>query len=590
MPSINLSLRPLFWSMTSVILLSSSLLALAPSLESSWKQDAQTRHTVASMALLDAGIEAAWRVSAERGPSNGLLGADDAEQAAWRIRLAAQRAATDSALEHLHALLGDSAEWRTQATIVAQVMHDLSMQRAQIDRFATLPLVRREPAVMEQRVAGMIALVAPLAAINVRIGADIVRHDQSQTDNVEIALLAAELREYVGQIGSRVAVGLFRRQGLDMPHQRTIDQLNGRVDELQFLIQTRLADNATDIDFRAPQGASIARDLAADAALVDQIEAMLRASRAGNPDRLPTPGQFTDRYVPRMASIEALPDLIVGDATRRAEHSRRQATLWMLLTGTTIASLLGVIAFAGVLLNRSVIRPLVAVTAHIRTVAAKCEPIDPQRRTGGEIAELLHASEVLRQANHRRQRLERERDKLLQRLRKLANTDHLTGLLNRRVFHADGVSALKAGREIAVLLCDVDHFKQVNDRLGHTAGDQVLRLAAQRLRHAIGDAGTVYRYGGEEFAVILETGPQDHSPSRVMAERLRAAFADAPFLVDTETLKITVSIGVSRSVRGDDLSVLLDRADKALYQAKHQGRNCVRSFAARQSSEQACSA
>src|SRR6266702_3302209 len=196
---VALRLSPLFWLISCVILLSSALLAAAPSLRNSWEQVANSRQTVARVALLDAGIKAAWQVSTERGPSNGLLGADTGETPVWRERLDAQRVASDRALAHLRDLLiQGGAEQRAQAPILAQVMTDLRVQRVEIDHVAALPLASRDPLTMEQRVDGMIALEAPLAGINVRTRADIVRHDQSPADNVEVALLAAELREYVG--------------------------------------------------------------------------------------------------------------------------------------------------------------------------------------------------------------------------------------------------------------------------------------------------------------------------------------------------------------------------------------------------------
>lgn len=577
MPPIALRLRTLFWLISFVILLSSTLLAFAPSIESSWERVAQNRQTVRRVALLDAGIKAAWRISAERGPTNGLMGADGDEQAVWRARLGAQRAASNRALAHLRDLLSqDGAAQQAQALTVVHVMNDLSAQRAQIDRFAALPLLRRDPPIMAQRVDGMIALVAPLAGINVRIGADIVRHDRSQADDVVIALLAAELREYVGQAGSRVAVGLFRQQGLSAPERRVIDQLKGRVDELQFLMETRLASHAEETSVPALKSVAITQDLAASATLVEQALVTMQASgAAGSVARL-TPGQFTDRYVPKMAPIETLPDLVLFEATHRAEYSHRQAILWMWITSAAIASLLGVVTITGVFLNRFVIQPLVAVTAHIRAIVAKCEPANPVRRTRGEIADLLHASAVLRRANRRRLRLEREREELLHQLSRLADTDHLTGLLNRRAFNADGLRALTAGREIAVLLCDVDHFKEVNDRLGHAAGDQVLLLVAQRLSDALRTSDTLYRYGGEEFAVIIETSQRDHTPPHLVAQRLCETLEAAAFSVGTGTLRVTVSIGVSCSILGDDLTTLLERADRALYRAKHDGRNCVR--------------
>ncbi|MFM0229854.1 diguanylate cyclase [Paraburkholderia sediminicola] len=581
-PPVALRLSPLFWLISCVILLSSALLAAAPSLRSSWDQVANSRQTVARVALLDAGIKAAWQVSTERGPTNGLLGADTGETPVWRERLDAQRIASDRALAHLRDLLAqDDAEQRAQAPILAQVVMDLRTQRLEIDRVAALPLVSRDPLTMEQRVDGMIALVAPLAGINVRTGADIVRHDQLAADNVEVALLAAELREYVGQAGSRVAVGLFRRRGLSAQQRRAIGLLEGRIDELQFLINMRLDHHSDDADFMALRSLPITQDLADGETLVEQTLAAIQTPQADGSGPELTPGQFSDRYVPKMGSLEALPDRVLDEANLRAEHALRAAHLWLWISGIAITALLGVVTTMGVLLNRCVIRPLLAVTAHIRAIVEECEPAaDAARERRGEIADLLHASAVLRRANRRRQRLERERDALLQRLGRLAETDHLTGLLNRRVFDSDCARALSEDRKIAVLLCDIDFFKQINDRFGHATGDQVLLRMAQRLESGLRASDALYRYGGEEFAVIVEMSGQGPTLPLSLAERLRETLEAAPLAVGLETLRVTLSIGVSWSVPGDNLRALVERADKALYRAKHDGRNCVRANSA----------
>ncbi|PZP28360.1 MAG: GGDEF domain-containing protein [Roseateles depolymerans] len=163
-------------------------------------------------------------------------------------------------------------------------------------------------------------------------------------------------------------------------------------------------------------------------------------------------------------------------------------------------------------------------------------------------------------------------------LEKLASHDPLTGLANRRILDdrlaealaLDRRYAAKSGRRHALLLIDADHFKQVNDVHGHTAGDAVLRQLAGLLRQSVRASDTVARFGGEEFAVLL---PEciDADEAMAAAEKIRAAVALAAF---PEVGQLTVSLGVSLT-RADDVSPkdLVMRADAALYQAKHGGRN-----------------
>jgi diguanylate cyclase (GGDEF)-like protein len=126
------------------------------------------------------------------------------------------------------------------------------------------------------------------------------------------------------------------------------------------------------------------------------------------------------------------------------------------------------------------------------------------------------------------------------------------------------------------MLCDVDHFKQVNDQFGHNTGDDVLRELARHLQHSVRSYDMLGRFGGEEFLVILNKCEPESAPTR--AENLRAMIALKPFQTRTKSLAITISIGLGLSIDFEDQNVdeLLASVDAALYSAKSAGRNCVR--------------
>jgi two-component system cell cycle response regulator len=162
----------------------------------------------------------------------------------------------------------------------------------------------------------------------------------------------------------------------------------------------------------------------------------------------------------------------------------------------------------------------------------------------------------------------------------LAVTDSLTGLSNRRYLdtHLDTlIERARARRQqLSILICDIDHFKQVNDRHGHDSGDDVLRTFAKRIRECIRNIDLVCRYGGEEFVVVMPG--TDAATATVVAERLRVSVANNAFRTsgDDVSLAVTVSIGVATLADQDaDGRALVKRADQALYTAKHDGRNRV---------------
>ncbi|HVZ08768.1 PleD family two-component system response regulator [Rhodopila sp.] len=159
----------------------------------------------------------------------------------------------------------------------------------------------------------------------------------------------------------------------------------------------------------------------------------------------------------------------------------------------------------------------------------------------------------------------------------MALTDPLTALYNQRYLrrHLGGLMANPNVGNLAIVILDADHFKAVNDRYGHPAGDQALRLISDTLRANTRVFDTLARYGGEEF-VILMPGMSE-AQAEAAAERLRAAVESAPFRpVGQDSAQLTVSIGVACSgIHANDAEALLRAADAALYRAKQKGRNRV---------------
>lgn len=160
------------------------------------------------------------------------------------------------------------------------------------------------------------------------------------------------------------------------------------------------------------------------------------------------------------------------------------------------------------------------------------------------------------------------------------NQDPLTRLLNRRAFFEQAERQLhpQIGGRWALIACDVDHFKVVNDTWGHAAGDQVLALVAQCLVQQVRQYDLVARFGGEEFVVLL--GCEDILAAKAVAERMRAQIEGTHFPVISGS--VTASFGVTLIAPGQALLAAIEDADAMLYQAKRAGRNqvaCVNSNA-----------
>ncbi|MBI4928628.1 MAG: diguanylate cyclase, partial [Anaerolineae bacterium] len=173
-----------------------------------------------------------------------------------------------------------------------------------------------------------------------------------------------------------------------------------------------------------------------------------------------------------------------------------------------------------------------------------------------------------------------ENARILGQLQEMAITDGLTGLYNRRHFFVQSENiyqhSLRYHEPFSILLLDVDHFKGVNDRYGHQAGDEVLRRIAQTCLSVIRRIDIIGRYGGEEFVAALPNTDLKHA--LLVAERMRAAVENNAFSYNEQRgIRVTASIGVSAmQVTGESIEHILERADQALYAAKQSGRNTVR--------------
>jgi diguanylate cyclase len=249
-------------------------------------------------------------------------------------------------------------------------------------------------------------------------------------------------------------------------------------------------------------------------------------------------------------------------------------------------------------------RELAKVLEHIRTHIAKNESYakslaNAQTRLAGlpeaeqvrVIVSLLVAeNERMRQdSNTLKSRLEDSYQQIkslrtsLSQAQETVLKDPLTGTGNRRQFDASMEKAIKDCEQkataLSLVMCDIDHFKRVNDSFGHQVGDELIKMFARVIDGGIRESDTVIRYGGEEFAIILPM--TDQNAARAIAERIRRQFESKRLTVRETNQKVgqlTASFGVAQYQPGDSVDTLVQRADAKLYEAKSSGRNRVVAF------------
>jgi diguanylate cyclase (GGDEF)-like protein len=219
---------------------------------------------------------------------------------------------------------------------------------------------------------------------------------------------------------------------------------------------------------------------------------------------------------------------------------------------------------------------------------------EEERRLLNEIFEVIRMAEEsdakYRELEDRMILLQRENLELVVRnrtLNEVSSRDTLTGLYNRwyvlEKIDSEINRALRHGSPMALLMLDIDHFKNVNDTYGHGVGDQVLQWVGRTLKESCRVYDVAARYGGEEFCIVLPETPTGNTT--VAAERIRQRLQQSPVTVGSVEVSVTASFGIAGVDSAPDEGILspaalIDRADRALYTAKHRGRNRVEMFEA----------
>jgi diguanylate cyclase (GGDEF)-like protein len=228
-------------------------------------------------------------------------------------------------------------------------------------------------------------------------------------------------------------------------------------------------------------------------------------------------------------------------------------------------------AAAYLMFDRMLLRPIRQTTLALKQEALGEQATEPPSALAAETRDLVDAFAEMRQQVRRRQN----------HLDHLAHHDTLTGLPNRLLFHDRLQHALALSQRDAsinaVLLLDLDRFKKINDTLGHAAGDQLLKLAAERLQALVRTSDTVARLGGDEFAILMERMGDRNDITRLAEKIIRAL--ERPFDVEGRQLHISTCIGLAMTpTDGNDPDALTRAADTAMYAAKQAGSGCFRFF------------
>ncbi|VVE87066.1 GGDEF domain-containing protein [Pandoraea bronchicola] len=565
-----------------VVILCSSLLI--------WAWESYQRANDASVALdaLRATLLAMEKASAERGPANAVLGADLPLPNESVIALRNAREATNARLQELLSALSDDAcdPCGSSLRAVERARLDLAAASANVDLLVQRPREMRSDAAVRDAVDRMVRVIADFAPVaSSRIDV-ISRGVPDALHYIILARLAADLREYAGQLGSNFTATLTTGKTLSDADQRTIERTLGRIDQLREMIGSRM--NAPPELGPEMLNALNRQYFAAGLNYVATVRTLASQPR---PTSLTT-AEFAHNYVPTMRAITDFRDDMFSLARHQVDAKRSSALKVVIFIALTEVALVLLIVFVLRNFRRSVVQPLEAATRFVDALAqGNLEAPLPDEGTPmrrGQVRALFEALRVLKQNAIELVQLRRERTRLASELEMSTDTDPLTRLMNWRAFErqARALCAMPSPGRVALIKFDIDNFSQINATWGHAVGDDVLRRVGTVCLNTSQPGDVVARLGADAFVILARV--LDGSRAQQFAELLRGRIeATALTLPHGKVLPLTASFGIAvdNAVTFDangltagepaNISALLSQAERQLHASRQARRHVM---------------
>lgn len=546
---------------TGIALVCTSILAMSVIVRSldDYRRASQNLRELENYRLI---LDAANLLSAERGPSNSVLGDNDLTQSLLRDRLTAFRARSDASLDQL-------LDAGVPAEMLAPTRAQLQKSRQDVDRLAAVPRPMRRLDDVQSVIESMFEVVDIFQAVIAWKAGILTMQSPELAAPVMTSRMFGELREYGGRIASQIMAPIAVGQPQPLKNLVDSNRTRGRILQLWNLTGERQIVSHNDVrlltDLRDVEEQFFGEGLV----LFDSLVAEGRLS--GNYSM--SADEFTVRFVKTLKPLERLRGDFIDVTIERFTERRNGALVTLTVTIVITTVILSILAGLLMAAQRFVFGPLMRARDAVIELAEDRPGLPyPEPRHATEMRRLFDAIGILR-------RNLAERASLTKKLKHQAETDGLTGLMNRRALDMIGEShtsgqVMAAG--VCMILMDLDYFKSINDRYGHLEGDLVLQESVRLVRPMLGPNDIFARFGGEEFVILAPDCNLDEA--NAMAARLRSALEANEFVLsDGTALTVTASFGVAKGNLGQlAWRRLVKAADAALYRAKSDGRNCVR--------------
>ena len=552
----------------SIIILSLCSLSI-PLIVKSYRDYNKTNQALTEIQALQAVADLANKISRERAPANKLMSSNQQDFAKHVLELKLYRLTVDEQMKKTLEVLKHSNLPNLDLSLFDRLDEALMQGRQQVDAYAALPREQRNAETMDQAILKMFSAWDRSHDVLKDVIAVSEGKDTAVSNFYVQILLLADLRDQAGRAASNVMAHVAFKQPIPETNLARSLQTRKQVMYLWELIDTLQPERDKTEEFKVLHQA-VYNEFLAKGLLI--VERLMNESIYHRPYYL-TGTQLTEAIVDKFSTVVELQNYLLKYSVEKAIIEKHKAQNILLTTvGISLISIFAAL-FTMIYARKRVFGPLIQareILFDLSHSSLRPNPMDTKDQPANMYS-LFTAIQQLKQTLQ-------QRDALEFRLKNIAHLDSLTGVANRYALN-EYIKLLENQptqfSETCLMVIDIDHFKQVNDVYGHLMGDQVIQFVAEKLKENIRTSDLLVRYGGDEFIVLIENVGMERALK--IAEKIRSEIYEAKSVdnVRCPDLKVSISIGVA--IGATSWMALLEKADRALFQAKEQGKNKVAS-------------
>ena len=552
----------------SIIILSLCSLSI-PLIVKSYRDYNKTNQALTEIQALQAVADLANKISRERAPANKVMSSNQQDFAKHVLELKLYRLTVDEQIQKTLAVLKHSNLPNLDLSLFDRLDEALMQRRQQVDAYAALPREQRNAETMDQAILKMFNAWDRSHDVLKDVIAVSEGKDTAVSNFYVQILLLADLRDQAGRAASNVMAHVAFKQPIPETNLARSLQTRKQVMYLWELIDTLQPERDKTEEFKVLHQA-VYNEFLAKGLLI--VERLMNESIYHRPYYL-TGTQLTEAIVDKFSTVVELQNYLLKYSVEKAIIEKHKAQNILLTTvGISLISIFAAL-FTMIYARKRVFSPLIQareILFDLSHSSIRPNPMDTKDQPANMYS-LFTAIQQLKQTLQ-------QRDALEFRLKNIAHLDSLTGVANRYALN-EYIKLLENQptqfSETCLMVIDIDHFKQVNDVYGHLMGDQVIQFVAEKLKENIRTSDLLVRYGGDEFIVLIENVGMERALK--IAEKIRCEIYEAKSVdsVRCPDLKVSISIGVA--IGATSWMALLEKADRALFQAKEQGKNKVAS-------------